>query len=51
MKTAFTFAALTIATPALAHDGMHVHPHGFGAATLVVVASLVAGAFFVWGRK
>ncbi|MBB4020344.1 MULTISPECIES: peptidase M23 [Actibacterium] len=44
MKTFFlTAATLFAATPLLAHDGMHLHPHGIDAATLILGASLVAG--------
>ncbi|MHC0053988.1 hypothetical protein [Actibacterium sp. D379-3] len=52
MKRLITLAAgLTAATPALAHDGMHLHPHGVDVATallmggaLVVIAAAAAVA-------
>lgn len=36
-------AALLGATPALAHPGPHLQPHGIGAGALLLAASLVAG--------
>lgn len=45
MKYCLTLAALLAATPALAHPGMHLHPHGIGLAILVLVASVFAGGF------
>ncbi|KFE36214.1 peptidase M23 [Thioclava atlantica] len=39
-----TLAALLVASPALAHPGGHMHPHGIGT---VVALGLGAAAF--WG--
>ena len=51
LKITTGLATLTFATPALAHDGMHIHPHGFGVATLLIVASMAAAGVILWGRK
>ncbi|MBA83493.1 peptidase M23 [Thalassobius sp. S69A] len=55
MKT-LTTAALTalIAAPALAHDGMHLHPHADDSSWLPLIASSIAIgliALIAWGRK
>lgn len=53
-KVAFAVATMLSAGPALAHTGLHHHPHGIeGAWVLLVLAGVVAGwaAAKVWGRK
>lgn len=45
MKPLTTLAALLAAAPALAHDGAHLHPHGFEAA--LALGLVVAGAVAV----
>ncbi|MGH1354003.1 MAG: peptidase M23 [Thalassovita sp.] len=43
-----------IASPALAHDGMHLHPHANDASWLPLLAGSVAvglAAMIAWGRK
>ena len=45
MKTLAPLAALTalaIATPALAHEGAHLHPHGIGAGTMLLLGAVIA---------
>lgn len=45
MKTTVPLAALTaltLAAPALAHEGAHLHPHGIGAGTLLLLGSVIA---------
>jgi hypothetical protein len=39
------FAAMmtVLATPALAHDGVHLHPHGIDAVWLVLAALALGG--------
>jgi ABC-type molybdate transport system permease subunit len=54
--TALITAALTalISAPALAHDGMHLHPHADDASWLPLLAGSVAvglAALIAWGRK
>jgi len=45
MKYATALTMLFAAAPALAHDGMHMHPHGIGAGTLLLLlGSLIGGA-------
>ncbi len=43
-------AAILAATPALAHDGPHLHPHGTELAWSLLAMGLVA-AFAVWLLK
>lgn len=38
------------ASPALAHGGAHLHPHGIGVAFVLVLA-VVLGAVFVWSKR
>lgn len=38
-----------LATPAIAHEGAHIHPHGGEALTLLLLA-IGAGAFWVLNR-
>ena len=35
-------AVLTLATPALAHEGAHLHPHGIGAGTMLLLGAVIA---------
>ncbi|MDF1718517.1 MAG: hypothetical protein P1U53_06885 [Sulfitobacter sp.] len=45
MKPTAPLAALTVLTlaaPALAHEGAHLHPHGIGAGTLLLLGSVIA---------
>ena len=45
MKTLAPLAALTaltIAAPALAHEGAHLHPHGIGAGTMLLLGAVIA---------
>jgi len=44
MKPLLALAASLAATPALAHDGLHMHPHGIDAGALLLAASVAAGA-------
>ena len=38
-----------LATPVIAHDGAHLHPHGAGnALTLVLALVLIAAASALW---
>ncbi len=49
-----TPALLLIATPALAHDGLHHHPHGIEYGWIIAAACGVVGGLvlaFVRGRK
>ncbi|MEY4982897.1 MAG: hypothetical protein RIR62_1163 [Pseudomonadota bacterium] len=49
-----TPALILSATPALAHDGLHFHPHGIEFGWLVAaLLAVVAGGALVWfrGRK
>lgn len=42
MKTLFVaLPALSLATPALSHGGMHLHPHGMDASLALVLGSIV----------
>lgn len=43
-KTLFTLAATFVAVPAIAHDGMHMHPHGY---ETVLGAALAVGSIVV----
>ena len=50
--TALHLAALTLASPALAHGGAHLHPHGGDLWMAVILAAvLAAGLYLIWGRK
>ena len=53
MKHALALATVTLAaSPALAHDGAHVHPHGSEMwIALAFAAALAGGAIYRWGRK
>lgn len=44
MKYAAFLTALFAAAPALAHEGMHIHPHGLGEGTMLLLGSLIGGA-------
>jgi hypothetical protein len=44
--------ALLIGTPALAHDGLHHHPHGIEQGWVVAAAvALGAGLVLAWRRR
>ena len=50
-KTLTTVSFLLTSAPAFAHDGAHIHPHGFGEAILlVIVSAAILGAAFWFGR-
>jgi len=45
MKTTTALSALTVlalAAPALAHEGAHLHPHGIGVGTMLLLGSVIA---------
>ncbi|MDX1717717.1 MAG: peptidase M23 [Anderseniella sp.] len=52
LAAAITALALT-SLPAIAHDGVHLHPHGIeaGWTMLAIVAALVAGGTFALWRR
>ena len=45
------FAPLLIATPAAAHDGLHLHPHGVDAFWLALSALAVGGYIYAKVKK
>lgn len=51
----FVLPMLMIATPALAHEGVHMHPHGsenwIAGALLIGTCLFVAGAKFVLNKR
>ena len=53
MKTAIALMASFIATPALAHGGTHMHPHGMESAVAFVIVAVIAAlaAGFAIGRR
>jgi hypothetical protein len=54
MKRMILIATTLWATPLLAHDGMHLHPHADHPAwSLIMLASAVVGAaaYLAWRRR
>ena len=52
MKKLITVAAAVLATPALAHDGAHLHPHGTESwLALLPAVALIATALLIWSRR
>ncbi|MGP6086891.1 hypothetical protein [Antarctobacter jejuensis] len=52
MKTLMTFSAAVLATPALAHGGGHLHPHGAESwLALLPAVALIATALVIWARR
>jgi hypothetical protein len=52
--TRILFPALLIAAPALAHDGLHHHPHGVEYGWIAAALAGVLGGLVLarlWGRK
>lgn len=48
-RFAVTTFAITAAAPALAHDGMHIHPHGDNPIWLgLMLGGLVLGCLALW---
>ncbi len=54
MRPIATIAAVLAASPALAHDGLHLHPHGIDGAWALLagtIAAVVAGAVLCRAKK
>lgn len=55
MKPTIAALATVTATPALAHSGAHLHPHGSGNWLIVVLAAVTVGGTLAFahfrGRK
>ena len=54
MKYFITVLLAMTAAPALAHDGMHLHPHADHSSWLPLIAGSIAVglvALLAWGRK
>ena len=52
-RLAFAAAAILTVTPALAHDGPHLHPHGLEAGWGILAAALALaalGGIALWRR-
>jgi hypothetical protein len=45
-----TWGFMALATPAMAHDGFHFHPHG-GEIALGLLVALVGGIVLLWVRR
>ncbi len=47
-----SLAAIATASPALAHGGAHIHPHGAGTWIALACAGVLAAvSYYIWGRK
>ena len=54
MKRIAAIALILSAAPALAHEGMHLHPHADDASWMPLIAGSIAiglAALIAWGRK
>ncbi|WP_316013069.1 peptidase M23 [Roseobacter sp. HKCCA0434] len=50
MKKLAILAAI-VPGAALAHDGAHLHPHGYEGFALGALAVLALGALYLWARR
>ena len=47
----FALTVLALATPALAHDGAHLHPHGIGVGTMLLLGAVIAAGLVAVAAK
>jgi uncharacterized OsmC-like protein len=50
-RLTFTLGAALIGSPALAHGGAHLHPHGFELGTAALAACAVLAVLWVAKRR